>query len=144
MTEFDNAVKSFTRELEELKNAPTRSPSEMVMKTRRITVFPTIVGSVDGAYLSTWPKKYGVAKIVLDEPGFATHAIVTDGGQRRFFYSIGSDDSNKAIGIYAYGSPEDASELGGSAGNEKTLAVELEITATCDFTVTQYQTEDFS
>jgi len=143
MTEFDKTVKAFTRELKELKNAPTRSPSEMVMKTRRITVYPTIVGAIDGSYLSTSPKKYGVAKIVLDEPGFATHAIVTDGGQRRFFYSVSADNSDKVIGIYAYGSPQDASDLNGNPSNEKTLSVELEITATCDFTLTQYQTEDF-
>ena len=145
MTELDKLVKSFTRELAELKAAPTRSPSEMVLKQRTIGIYPVIVGTISSNKYHTLPSKAGVAKITLDQPGFAVVSIISNLGERKCYQRLRSDASGNRefIAWIQDGSPADASELGGSTSNSKTITLKIEVTATCDFTLTQYQTEDW-
>lgn len=144
MTTFEKSVKAFLRELTDLKAAPTRSPSEMVMKTRTITIYPVIQGYISSNTYQTMPTKAGVAKITLDEPGFATVALKTPEGERRFLQRLRTDDSGNREFVcwLQWGSPDDAAELAGSG--TKTIPQEIEVTATCDFTLTQYQTENWT
>lgn len=146
MTEFDKLVKNFKRELLALKAAPTRSPSEMMLKTRTINIYPVVVGYAASNTLYTLPSKAGVAKITLDEPGFATVSIASNLGQRACLQKFRSDNSGNRefVAWIQEGSPSDASELGGNMSNSKTITLTLEVTATCDFTLTQYQTENWN
>lgn len=146
MTQFEKLVTNFIRELRELKSAPTRSPSEMVTKKRTITIYPTIIGYTGGNKLQTLPEKAGVAVITLDEPGFATVTLTGAIGQRKFYQRLRNDNSGNREFVcwLQYGSPDDASDLGGSTSNKKTVPVTVEVTATCDFTLTQYQTESWT
>lgn len=145
MTTFEALVKAFTRELEELKSAPTRSPSEMALKTRSITIYPVVIGRITSNEYHTTPSKAGVVKIALDQPGFSSVSIKSDLGQRTCLQRLRSDDSGNEefVAWIQDGSPSDASELGGSASNSKTIPLELEVISTCDFTLTQYQTESW-
>lgn len=145
MTTFSKAVKEFKRELRELKSAPTRSPSEMVLKQRTITIYPVIVGYKSRGKLYTLPSKAGVATIALDQPGFATVEIISARESRQCMQRFASDASgNRQFILWVQdGSPADASELGGSMSNNKTIGIQIRVTATCDFTLTQSQTEDW-
>ena len=145
MTTFSKAVKEFRRELRELKSAPIRSPSEMALKQRTITIYPVIVGLKSGGKLYTLPSKAGVATIALDQPGFATAEIISARESRQCMQRFSSDSSgNRQFILWVQdGSPADASELGGSMSNSKTIGIQIRVTATCDFTLTQSQTEDW-
>lgn len=147
MTTFEQTMRSFTRELEELKAAPTRSPSEMVTKSRTITIYPSVVGYSTSAGLQTLPELAGVVKITLDEPGFATATIKNDNGQRRIYTTtrggLGYDGTQEFVVWIQWGSPEDAGELGGDPSRSKTIPLDVEITATCDMTLAQYRTDSW-
>lgn len=146
MTQFDRLVKAFVRELTDIKSAPTRSPSAMALKTRTITIYPVIVGYTSGTTALTLPSKAGVAVISLDEPGFVTVSIINDQGQRSCMQRLRSNSAgDREFLVWVQdGSPADAGELGGNTGNSKTIAVQVEVAATCDFTLTQYQTESWT
>lgn len=143
MTQFEKLIKAFMRELTDIKAAPTRSPSEMVLKQRTITIYPVVVGYISSNKYYTLPSKAGVAVITLDQPGFAVATITDDLGQRKCLQRFRSDASGnrEVVAWIQDGSPADAGELSGSGS--KTIPLTIQVTATCDFTLTQYQTEDW-
>lgn len=143
---LDKQILAMETELTALKSARLRSAAEMSTKYKEITVTAEICGWNDGTYMITAPTKAGVARLTLPNAAFVCWSLATDPGYRRVMIRPRTDDNGnyELLAYVQYGSPNDAQDLAGNSGNKKSISIKLGVVATCDFTYTTYQTEDYT
>lgn len=142
MNQFDEKIRAMELEVEALKSIRRRNAANLTTTTSRYIVQPVIRGEIiqDIGHVikTTAPLKNGVITVETDIPAFVSIGVVSSLNNRQMnvIQRMGDANTYKFAITIIKGNDNDIAELDGNPDNTKTLDVEIDITATANFTAT--------